>query len=1221
MEYIFDSIAFISQPLKERPLLIAITEKREKLTSFLDTGSPYSLMDEFTHSHLFSSSPIVRSSVNLQGLGKGGLQNIGETVISFYLGNTRIKDTFIVVRNIQMHPIILLGHSLMRKHKIIWDPANDWALVNGNKVKKGHTLNVTNCITEETREVEDRRDSMRKTENSTEDPTIISLLENKAVNIQLDEDMEVPPRSSIFARVRIKKKFANQDVLVEDLRSNINGISVTDSLVRTDIQGKCLIEVTNTCHKVMEIESGTLLCSGEIYQHEIVDVATVQEKKKEIYDAESSSTILRDIKEKLQKDIKDEKVRECFQQLLYKYKDCFATEGAELGLAPNFECKIQLTDPKKPIYIPSYRLPAKHKEEVDRQVAEMLKQGVIETSKSLYNFPILLVPKKEGSWRLCVDFRKLNAVTVPDRFPAQCVDDVINSFGDSDFFTSIDLVKGYYQIRLSEDSKEYTAFSTSTGHYHFKRLPFGLRNAPVVFIRLIRQIFGDLLGSTLEAYMDDLVVSSKDLQEHLRKLDLVFSRLRENNLKVKLSKCDFYQSQLGFLGFLVCKEGLRVVPTKVKAIADFPVPTSVKSLQTFLGMVGYYRRFLYQFATIAAPLTDLLRKDSPFVWTDAQQNAFELLKKALQNPPILVFPNYNEPFTLITDASDTGIGGVLMQKRNGKFHPLGFYSRKLRSQNPNEQAYPVIDRECLAIVQSLISFKYIIYGCTITVFTDHLPLVSFFKSSQLTAKRIRWALILEDFGAVVKYIPGRFNTVADSLSRNSLEDEPFSTKKLDNAMLAIDVPDLQSEDNDDQEVTHESTETEQVLPSFLWDYARIRSSQVREKGLARIINRLESKKSSPNTVPQDEKHVLKNGVLCRISLYKKGVNGPEFREQVLVPHDLRGEVLKYLHVSNAHPGVRQMIARAQRYFFWPGLRRDISRLVKECQTCNTAKGVAEQGKVFRYPVPERPLDRVHIDILSGFCETNRGNKHLLVCVDALTRYTAAIPLRNKTAVETATAFFKYFVCQYGIPRCLISDSGLEFRNKFLTALCQQLNVNHSTVVTYHPASNGLVERANRKLLDVLRITVGNNDANWDEAIPQCLWVINTTPHRYLHTCPFEAIFGFVPNSVLDVKWNLTEVPEPLQFELQAADSRFKLLQARMSEMDITEKKVEGDSYVPTREVGDMVYIRKNVRRGLNYKLDRFFEGPYKIVRILRAGRIVVEKNGATKTVTEDQLRK
>ena len=344
--------------------------------------------------------------------------------------------------------------------------------------------------------------------------------------------------------------------------------------------------------------------------------------------------------------------------------------------------------------------------------------------------------------------------------------------------------------------------------------------------------------------------------------------------------------------------------------------------------------------------------------------------------------------------------------------------------------------------------------------------------------------------------------------------------------------------------------------------------------------------------------------------------------RIIVPFSMRNEVLEYLHTSTCHPASKQMYLRARTHVYWVGIWKDILKFVKNCEVCNRAKGVTGTKHVFQYPVPERPFDRIHLDILSGFCETSRGNKCLLVCVDALTRYTEVMAQKTKTAAETADSFFRRWVCRYGIPKTLITDSGLEFRNELLNSLCQQLRVQKANVVVYHPASNGLAERTNRKLLEVLRLQIGANEVNWDRGLPQCMWVINSCPHSILKTSPYEALFGFLPSSPFDINVVSSELPEPMKSDFQCANARFKLLRDRLTNMEILQGRECGDTHQASRNVGDKIYIKKPVRKGMNYKLDDMFEGPYEVLRILRAGRVVIQRGlNETRTVTEDQIRK
>ena len=262
-----------------------------------------------------------------------------------------------------------------------------------------------------------------------------------------------------------------------------------------------------------------------------------------------------------------------------------------------------------------------------------------------------------------------------------------------------------------------------------------------------------------------------------------------------------------------------------------------------------------------------------------------------------------------------------------------------------------------------------------------------------------------------------------------------------------------------------------------------------------------------------------------------------------------------------------------------------------------------------------------MDLIGGFSETNMGYRYILVCVDQLTRYTEVIPLRTKTAFETADAFYRWWICRYGIPSTIITDSGLEFKNKFLASLCEQLGIAKVNIVCYHPQSNGIAERANQKLLDVLRITIGANEVNWDRGLSQSVWVINSCPHRILNISPFEALYGFIPASPFDLNVEFQEIPEPLRDTVQFAENRFSILRNRLEQMDVLLKRASGEKHVPKYELGDMVYIKKQVRKGLNYKLDQLFEGPFEITRILRAGRVIVKKGETFKTVSEDQIRK
>ncbi len=370
----------------------------------------------------------------------------------------------------------------------------------------------------------------------------------------------------------------------------------------------------------------------------------------------------------------------------------------------------------KPIYIPAYRLPHSKLAVVEKLIQEMLDQDVIEPSNSEWNFPLILVPKSDGTKGQVIDYRELNKQIIPDRLPLPVISDILRSLGtENKLFTTLDIKSAFWQIELQEDSKDMTAFSKPTGHYRYKRMPFGLSNSPLSYMRLMNIALHGLIGNTANVFLDDILIVS-ETAEHFKKPDLVFSRLVGAGLKVKLEKCSFLQDKVIYLGYQIDRHGLRTVQSKVDAVRNFPVPTSVEKVRSYLGLTGYYRQFISGYADIAHPLTSLLKQDAKFHWGPEQQNPFETLKVKLTSVPVLILPDYTREFILCTDASDIGLGGILMQERNGKPQPITYASRLYTSA---ERKYSITERETLAVIYCLERFRDTIQGYKVKVWTDH----------------------------------------------------------------------------------------------------------------------------------------------------------------------------------------------------------------------------------------------------------------------------------------------------------------------------------------------------------------------------------------------------------------------------------------------------------------------------------------------------------------------
>jgi len=445
-----------------------------------------------------------------------------------------------------------------------------------------------------------------------------------------------------------------------------------------------------------------------------------------------------------------------------------------------------------PIHTKQYRFPPIHKEEINKQVSELLNNDIIEYSTSPYNSPIWIVPKKPDSagnkrWRMVIDYRALNEKTIGDAYPLPNITDILDQLGSAKYFSVLDLASGFHQIPMDPKDAPKTAFSTPYGHYQFKRMPFGLKNAPATFQRLMDNVLSGLQGNELFVYMDDIVIYARSLKEHEIKFNRLMARLREANLKLQPDKCEFLRKEVAYLGHIITEEGVKPDPSKIKAITNFPIPRNPKNIKQFLGLVGYYRRFIPQFSKIAKPLTDLLKKDKLFKWEPPQTNAFNILRESLCTEPILQYPDFTQPFVLTTDASGYAIGGVLSQGKIGKDLPISYVSRIL---NKAEQNYSTIEKECLAIVYCTNHFRPYLYGRKFTIVTDHKPLVWLHSIKDPSSRLWKWRTKLAEYEYDIQYKKGSLNNNADALSRNP--------------PLAITMPLIKGTSNDPDSSSDES---------------------------------------------------------------------------------------------------------------------------------------------------------------------------------------------------------------------------------------------------------------------------------------------------------------------------------------------------------------------------------------------------------------------------------
>ena len=525
-----------------------------------------------------------------------------------------------------------------------------------------------------------------------------------------------------------------------------------------------------------------------------------------------------------------------------------------------------------PVNVRPYRLPAKHKEEVSTQIKEMLKNSIIRTSTSQWNAPLLVVPKKADSTgksrlRIVIDFRKLNDLTIGDSFPLPNIDEILDQLGNAKYFTTLDLASGYHQIPMAEHDKPKTAFSTPYGHYEYNRMPFGLKNAPATFQRLMNSVLTGMQGLRCLVYLDDIVIYGSSLKEHNKRLEEVLLRLREANLKLQPDKCEFLRKEVNYLGHIISEDGIAPDPGKLQAIKDFPEPRKVKDIQSFIGLAGYYRKFISDFSKIAKPMTKLTKKTEKFVWTTEQQIAFDTLKEKLMTAPVLQYPDFTQEFNVTTDASDYAIGAVLSQGPVGSDRPIAYASRVL---NRAEQNYSTTEKELLAIVWAVKHFRPYVYGVKFKIVTDHKPLTWLFSVNDPGSRLIRWRLKLEEYDYEIIHKAGRANANADALSRN-VKREAHVTEDSDK-ILALEEDTVHTQLSTpikNNESIQEYTEEEKK--QILYEYHDAPTGG--HQGIERTIRRIRLKHNWHGLTADVERYI-KKCELCQKNKLSRRIKAP-----------------------------------------------------------------------------------------------------------------------------------------------------------------------------------------------------------------------------------------------------------------------------------------------------------------------------------------------------------
>ena len=905
--------------------------------------------------------------------------------------------------------------------------------------------------------------------------------------------------------------------------------------------------------------------------------------------------------------------------LLWEFRDLFPAEGDELGCTNVLEFKINLRDEARPVKATPYRSNPTVRREITRQVEQMLEDGIIRPSTSNYVSPVLLVTKADGSLRFVTDFRKMNSLNiVPESVSLPRIDDSLDSLGSSRarIFSTLDLLKGYWQVPIHEDSKKYTAFITHDGVFEYNRMPFGLANSPAYFMRLMTRVLQGLMWETCLVYLDDVIVFSADFPEHLDRLRQVLDRIRAANLSIKAKKCAFVRKQTKFLGHIITPEGILPMPEKVETIKAFPRPNCVREVQSFLGLAGYYRKFIQNFSKIAGPLTDLTQKDVPFVWTEECECAFITLRDALINPPVLAYPDYDQPYYLETDASNEAVGFVLSQEREGKLRPIAYSGKRMNDAQKN---YSTTEKEAMGVVLGFQQFDSFLRGNKVYVVTDHIALKWLLTHKQPKGRLARWIAYLQQFDFEVIHKAGKHHTNADTLSRMHHDADASHLEKIIDddifpSSCAVTTRSAGAEDKSKKIKTVvasraalEKKRRKIVYPTTEWTLENLRKHQMNDEWNRQMIRYLEDRKlpdsdaRAREVLLSNDQYVMNNGVLYKLQTAhgkKRMREADEILTCLVVPQILKHDVLMAHHseLCQAHFGYRRTYATMRLKYYWHGMHKDVRNWVLSCKKCNEKKTPVRPVRALLNPLPPTHVGERWAMDLVNMPRSTRGNRYILTFTEYNTRFVEAFALPNSKTETIAKILVDEICFRYGAPGCLLSDLGANLVSSVVAETCRLFQIDRVHTAPYRPQTNGLIEKVQATICKNLAMYVNPSHTDWDVYLKGICYAYNTTIcTESTQFVPFYLMYGRLPLNPID-----TVVLPNFHKNDNVKESIVKLQEAReiarqniVEAQTVMKQRFDEKANPQDFEPGDLVWIYfMEIMVGGSRKFLNRYSGPY-----------------------------
>lgn len=1199
-------------------LVIPITVEKEKTEAIIDTAAQATVVSERIFK-LIKDAPPVKETVVLKGVTEDS-SVVAQYVegLEIQVGRKRYKW------NILVAPItdnFILGLDFLKQQK-----------------------GVVNLESREL--VLDKEVIALSIKKSSEDKSC------QVCRVSVAKRIVLPPQSTRVVKVKTERPIKDECCFSPTERKN-NDIISPNVYYSEGIEKEFRIQVTNVSDKYHTLKKNVEVGSCvEAQLMEEMDMERVQVRKMEYSENQTSAEVPEHLSDLYQRSVNHLSEEESKQlaKLLTEFQDVFAVNDTDLGMCTVLKHRIDTGD-AKPVQHRLRRTPIGFEAEEEQHLKSMLANGVIEPSTSEWAASPVLVRKRDGSVRYCIDYRDLNDRTVDQNCVIPTFSQCVDFFFGLEYMSTLDLQSGYWQIQMDERDKEKTAFLTKYGQFQYRKMPFGLKNAPCCFTRAITLILQGLLWHEVLAYLDDIFVLGKSFSHHLENLKKVFERFRKYNMKFKPKKCALFQKSVVFLGKEVSQEGTKVTEETIDKVRDWPTPKCIRDVESFLGFANYSRDHIPNFAEISGALYELTGSKATFHWERKHGQAFSQLKEVLINPPVLSFPSKDGgSFILDCDASNYSVGGCLSQLQDGVEKVIAYSSFVLA---PYQRRYCTTRKELLAVVRLTRQFRHYLLGKKFIVRTDHNSLIWLMRFRYIEGQLARWLEELSQYSMHIIHRAGKKHLNADALSR--MPDDLVFCSNYEAEKKVEDLPcggcKFCKRAHEQWERFEE--EVDYFVPlcvrSIIVDGLEGVSAKFKNEDLAKLQRDDLDLSKLIQWVEQEEKpperEVMKCGetvkffwlnfnllVMQNGVLYYKWLEDNVSRFKLIVPDSLKSEVLKGCHdfVMAGHVGMNNTLQNVKRSFIWHGMTKDVSLYVKSCPVCSRNKKSNKRAKAPLMPFHAGcVMERIHMDILGPFPRSVKGNVYVLMVVDQFTKWVEAYAIPDQSAETIVDKVVAEFFSRFGFPLQIHTDQGRNFDGTILREFCEVNQVKKTRTSPYRPCSNGQVERYNRTLVQMIRCYIDKDQKEWDVNLPYLTAAIRAIVNRQVGFTANLMMLGRETNVPIDI---LLGVASANQEESSSSEYVNKLVKQMRDMHQFARESIEACQERQKRDYdvklvensfqkGDIVLeIESGTIIGKCKKLKNIWKGPYVISKVINSVLFEIAGQKKTRIVHHDRLK-